>query len=140
MMNVRLWPDQIERLRATGNAAATIRYAVMRYRRGDFKRKLRNREVKRGIRMGTISLWKDPGVKPDQLRAILDAHFKTPDAVRLAEIDREIAELDKQIAEMMNLYAVRPDRAFILENDNEDTEIGDDEVPGYSPARKGNRA
>lgn len=122
MMNVRLWPDQIERLRATGNAAATIRYAVMRYKRGDFKRKLRNREAKRGIRMGTISLWNDPGIKADKLRAVIDAHFLIPDAVRHAEIDREIAELDEQIAEMMKVYAVRPDRAYIIEQGDTENE------------------
>lgn len=122
MINVRLWPDQIKRLRATGNAAATIRYAVMRYKRGDFKRKLRKREAKRGIRMGTISLWNDPGIKADKLRAVLDAHFLIPDAIRHAEIDREIAELDEQIAEMMKVYAVRPDRAYIIEQGDTENE------------------
>ena len=114
MINVRLWPDQIERLRASGNAAATIRHAVMRYRRGDFKRKLRNREAKRGIRMGTISLWKDPGIKADKLRAVLDAHFSTPDAVLRAKCEAEIAELNGQIAEMMAACCARPDRTYII--------------------------
>ena len=121
MINVRLWPDQIERLRASGNAAATIRHAVMRYRRGDFKRKLRNREAKRGIRMGTISLWNDPGIKADKLRAILDAHFLIPDAVLQAYCKAEISKRNAEIEEMMSLYAIRPDRAYII-TDTEDPE------------------
>ena len=122
MVNVRLRPDQIERLRASGNAAATIRHAVMRYRRGDFKRKLRNREAKRGIRMGTISLWNDPGIKADKLRAVLDAHFLIPDAVHQAKCAAEIAVLDEQIAEMMASCCVRPDRAYIIEQGDTENE------------------
>ena len=122
MVNVRLRQDQIERLRASGNAAAVIRHALMRYQRGDFKR-LRVSRKRGSVPLATISLWHDPGIKPDKLRAILDAHFKTPDAVLQSKIKREMAELDEQIAEMMTVYAVRPDRAYILA---EDTENDDD--------------
>lgn len=123
MSSVRLRTDQIERLRKSGNAQATIRYALMRYQRGDFGN-IRARKPQKGAPLAVFPLY---GVIPNKitdakLRLILDAHFKTPDAVRLAEIDREIAELDKQIAEMMKVYAVRPDRAFIFENDNEEEE------------------
>lgn len=121
MSSVRLRTDQIERLRKSGNAAAVIRYAVMRYKRGDFPG-LRASRKKTG-KLAVLSIWKEiPGISGAKLRAIIDAHFSKPDAVRLAEIDREIAELDEQIAEMMKVYAVRPDRAFILENDTEEEE------------------
>lgn len=119
MVNVRLRPDQIERLRASGNAAAVIRHAVMRYKRGDFK-PLRVSRKRGGVPLATLSLWHDPGVKPDQLRAILDAHFKTPDAVLRKQCAEEIAELDKQIADMMASCCVRPDRAYILAEDKEE--------------------
>ena len=114
MSSVRLRTDQIERLRKSGNAAAVIRYAVMCYKRGDFPG-LRASRKKTG-KLAVLSIWKEiPGISGAKLRAIIDAHFSKPDAVRLAEIDREIAE-------MMKVYAVRPDRAFILANDTEEEE------------------
>lgn len=119
MVNVRLRPDQIERLRASGNAAAVIRHAVMRYKRGDFK-PLRVSRKRGGVPLATLSLWHDPGVKPDQLRAILDAHFKTPDAVLRAKCEAEIAVLNEQIDQMLAACCVRPDRAYILAEDKEE--------------------
>lgn len=121
MASVRLRPDQITRLRETGNAAAVIRHAVMRYRRGDFP--VLRAKKERG-KLAVLSLWKEiPGISGAKLRAILDAHFSKPDAVHQAKCKAEIEELNEQIAGMMGLYAVRPDRAYILA---EDTEENDD--------------
>ena len=118
MASVRLRPDQIERLRASGNAAAVIRHAVMRYQRGDFPG-LRVKKT-RG-KLAVLSLWREiPGITGAKLRAILDAHFSKPDAVLRAKCEAEIAELDKQIADMMAACCARPDRAYILAETEED--------------------
>ena len=98
MASVRLRDDQIRRLRESGNAAALIRYAVKRWRRGDFV--IGNApEHKNGVGiLRVVPLWRKPdGVADWQLREILDRHF----AVRDASRDAEIARLDREIAEMM---------------------------------------
>ena len=121
MASVRLRIDQIERLRASGNAAAVIRHAVMRYQRGDFPG-LRASTKKTG-KLAVMSLWKEiPGISGAKLRAIIDAHFSKPDAVLRAKCAAEIAELDKQIADMMVSCCVRPDRAYIIANDTEEND------------------
>ena len=121
MASVRLRIDQIERLRATGDASKTIRHAVMRYKRGDFPGLRAKKE--RG-KLAVLSLWKEiPGISGAKLRAILDAHFSKPDAVLRAKCAAEIAELDKQIADMMAACCARPDRAYIIA---EDTEVDND--------------
>lgn len=121
MKNVRLRPDQIERLRASGNAAAVIRHAVMRYKRGDFKN-VRNKVIFGG-RMKTLSLWTDPGIKAEKLRAILDAHFSTPDAVHQAKCKTEIAKLDAEIAEMMKVYSQSPTNQYRIKPTEEDHDM-----------------
>lgn len=122
MKNVRLRPDQIERLRASGNAAAVIRHAIMRYKRGDFKH-LRVSSKRGGVPLATISLWHDPGIKAEKLRAILDAHFSTPDAVLQAKCKTEIAKLDAEIAEMMKVYSQSPTNQYRIEPTEEDHDM-----------------
>lgn len=121
MSSVRLRTDQIERLRKTGNAQATIRHALMRYQRGDFGN-IRAKKPQKGAPLAVFSLFGvniPRKVTSAKLRLIIDAHFQTPDAVHQAECKRQIAELDEQIAGMMVQFAVRPDRAFILATEEE---------------------
>ena len=111
MPSVRLYPDQIDRLRAAGCGAEIIRQAVARYRRGELVVKMRD-SVPRGAILPRFPLGKIPeGIDCATLREILDAHFATPlpDA---AENDREIARLDREI----NLYMRELDKQeYILE-------------------------
>ena len=96
MPSVRLYLDQIERLRDSGCGAEIIRQAVARYRRGELVVKMREKMPKGAI-LPRFPLGKAPeGIDCATLRAILDAHFATPlpDA---AENDREIARLDREI-------------------------------------------
>lgn len=122
MASVRLRPDQIERLRASGNAAAVIRHAIMRYKRGDFKH-LRVSRKRGNAPLASISLWTDPGIKAEKLRAILDAHFSTPDAVLQAKCKTEIAKLDAEIAEMMKVYSQSPTNQYRIETTEEDHDM-----------------
>ena len=100
MASVRLREDQIRRLREKDNAAAVIRYAVKRWKRGDFAIGGKPKRKKDGETLAVFPLWMKPdGVEDWQLREILDRHWSVRDTSR----DAEIARLDREIAEMMQL-------------------------------------
>ena len=109
MASVRLRADQIQRLRESGNAAAIIRYAVRRWRRGDFVIGTKPKRKSGGDILRVFPLWRKPeGLADWQIRAILDRHF----AVRDTSRDAEIARLDREIAEMMRTLP-----AFLIEGE-----------------------
>ena len=94
MPSVRLYPDQIDRLRASGCGAEIIRQAVRRWLAGEVV--LSHTSRRKGQKVLQFNLKHVQGVDCATLRAILDAHFATPlpDA---AENDREIARLNREI-------------------------------------------
>lgn len=109
MASVRLREDQIRRLRESGNAAALIRYAVKRWRRGDFVIGNATERKNGGEILRGFPIWrKVDGIADWQLREILDRHF----AVRDTSRDAEIARLDREIAEMMRCLP-----AFLIEGE-----------------------
>lgn len=98
MASVRLAVEQIDRLRESDNAAAVIRHALRRWQRGDFVIAKRPKRQKRQNSLQVYPLWQKPdGVADWQLREILDAHFRTPDAELRNKCDAEIARLDREI-------------------------------------------
>lgn len=114
MSSVRLRKDQIERLRASGQGAEMIRWAVSRWKRGDFvtgnsvKKKYCNNLLQ------VYSLWRKPsGISDSLLREILDLHFAIPDLIRQKKLDAEIAFQDRIIEEQFKLIPKGP---IILEN------------------------
>ncbi len=115
MASVRLRAEQIDRLRESGNAAAIIRYAVRRWRRGDFVIGTKPKRKSGGEILRVFPIWrKVDGVADWQLREILDQHWAVRDEKFQAKIDRDIAMLDKGIAEMMQLLP-----PFVIEGDGE---------------------
>ena len=111
MASVRLREEQIRRLRESGNAAALIRYAVKRWKRGDFTIGTKPKRRRGGELLQVFPIWRKPdGVADWQLREILDRHFAVRDVAR----DKEIARLDREIAEMFKLLP-----PFIIEGDME---------------------
>lgn len=109
MASVRLRDDQIRRLRESDSAAALIRYAVKRWRRGDFVIGPKPERKKGGVLLQVFPVWRKPeGLADWQIRAILDRHF----AVRDDSRDAEIARLDREIAEMMRCLP-----AFVIEGE-----------------------
>ncbi len=114
MASVRLRAEQIERLRKMGGASAIIRYAVKRWKRGDFtisdKPEKRNKEP-----LQVFPLWKElDGIEDWQLREILDRHFEVLDEALHKQLTEEIKRLDGVIAaEFAQLAARGP---FIIEN------------------------
>ena len=115
MASVRLRADQIQRLRESGSAAHIIRYAVRRWKRGDFAISEKPKRRKGGEVLAVFPLWKKPdGVADWQLREILDRHWAVRDEEFDRQCDREIAILDKEIAEMFKLLP-----PFLIEGDME---------------------
>ena len=111
MASVRLREEQIRRLRESGNVAALIRYAVKRWKRGDFTIGTKPKRRRGGELLQVFPIWRKPdGVADWQLREILDRHFAVRDVAR----DKEIARLDREIAEMFKLLP-----PFIIEGDME---------------------
>ena len=109
MSSIRLRADQIARLRKDGYAARCIDYAIRRWRRGDFEITPARREP--GAEpLQVFPIWKKPeGVTDAELRAVLDAHWSTPDKVLQEQCDREIAYWDGIIeAEFAKLAARGP--------------------------------
>ena len=101
MTSVRLRPDQIRRLRDSGNGAAMIRYALRRWARGDFVIGQRKKRQKDDELLQIFPLWRSVPVEDWQLREILDAHWRIPDEKFLAQCRANIARLDRQIADQM---------------------------------------
>ena len=115
MASVRLRMDQIRRLRESGNAAAVIRYAVRRWRRGDFAIGTQPKRTRRGELLQVFPIWRKlDGVEDWQLREILDQHWQLPDEAFLKKCDQEIAKWDKEIDEMFKLLP-----PFVIEGDVE---------------------
>lgn len=115
MGSVRLRADQIQRLRESGQAAATIRHALQRWKRGDFVIGSKPKRKKCDELLQVFPLWKElDGVEDWQLRAILDQHWKVRDEILMKECEREIAQLDKIIDEMMRNLP-----PFFIEGDSE---------------------
>ena len=107
-MNIRLFPDQVERLKKSGNGAAVLRYAYDRYKRGDFGRIVVQKADKKA-KAQTVPLASYPvrcrlPVKDAVLREILRRHWLTPDTVRNAQMAAEIATLDAEISELFRAY------------------------------------
>ena len=111
MASVRLREEQIRRLRESGNVAALIRYAVKRWKRGDFTIGTKPKRRRGGELLQVFPLWRKPdGVTDWQLREILDQHW----AVRDVTHDRELARLNREIVEIVQLLP-----PFIIEGDME---------------------
>lgn len=121
MSSVRLRPDQITRLRASGMGAAIIRHAVMRWRRGDFA--IENAPPPRdtSIILRIYPIWRKPkGVQDWQLRQILDKHFAIKDAVLQARINRELEAAEREAEEQLALYRAKSTAGFIIEETTDD--------------------
>ena len=79
------------------------------------------RRITQQCRRGAYAVWRKPeGITDKLLRAILDAHFTTPDVERQQELERSIAHLDKIIEQEFALLASKG--PFIIE----DIEQGED--------------
>ncbi len=115
MASVRLRTDQIARLRKSGYASYIVRYAVMRWKRGDFAiADAPPGKSERGC-LHVFPIWRKPeGVADWQLREILDRHWIVKDEKLLESCNREIARLDREIAEMMKLLP-----PVVIEGDGE---------------------
>lgn len=100
MASIRLRPDQIMRLRGSDNAASVIRYAIKRWKRGDFVIGSEPEQKKGGEQLQVFPIWrKIEGLENWQIREILDKSWNTPDVIRL----QELAMLTRQVEEMMKL-------------------------------------
>lgn len=123
MTSVRLRPDQIARLRASGMGAAIIRHAIMRYRRGDFVIKTAPPPRDKQIVLRVYQLQKKPkGVEDWQLREILDKHFAIKDAVLQARIDKELKAAEREAENLLALYRAKSTAGYIIEPDKDTDE------------------
>jgi len=123
MTSVRLRPDQIARLRASGMGAAIIRHAIMRYRRGDFVIKTAPPPRDKQIILRVYPLQKKPkGVEDWQLREILDKHFAIKDAVLQARIDKELKAAEREAENLLALYRAKSTAGYIIEPDKDTDE------------------
>lgn len=96
MSSIRLRPDQVEALKRFERPADVIHCAVRRWRKGEIVIGNVPKE-KRGEKLLLFPLWrKPPGLRDDEIRAIIDAHLAAP-------IDRskQLAAIDRQIADIM---------------------------------------
>ena len=121
MSSIRLRQDQIARLRKDGYGARCIAYALKRWRRGDFTITPATTRAKGADALQVYPIWRKPeGVTDAELRAVLDAHWATPDTILQEKINREIAYWDGIIAaEFAKLAAKGP---FVIETTPEDGE------------------
>lgn len=98
---IRLYPDQIERLKkAHPMGGNIIRFAVKRYENNEFKIEEISKEdhSQRGKLDFFYMRGKPDGFTDSQIRMILDSHFKNPidHSKEIEQLDREIEFLFKQ--------------------------------------------
>lgn len=109
MSSVRLRKDQIERLKKSGQGAETIRWAVDRWKRGDFVTGKSDKKKTRNDLLQVYSIWRKPsGISDARLREILDLHFAIPDLIRNKKLADEIAFQDRIIEEQRKLIPKGP--------------------------------
>lgn len=106
MASVRLYDWQVDKLKEAGRSGTSIlRYAVRRYRRGDFddvvqnNKKIKNKEKVPQLVSYPIKSRFD--IPDRQLRDILTWHFEIQDTEFLDQCRAEVERLDVGIAEMM---------------------------------------
>lgn len=102
-MNVRLYPEQVERLK-TGRAsgAAVIKYAIKRWQRGDFgvvQVPERDKNARNVPRLESYPVRSRFGICDALLREILKRHWETPDAILQKRLKREQAQIEAFITE-----------------------------------------
>ena len=114
MSSIRLRQDQIARLRRDGSGPRCIAYALKRWRRGDFTITPATSRAKGTEALQVYPIWRKPeGVTDAELRAVLDAHWATPDTIMQERCTRQIAYWDGVIAaEFAKLAAKGP---FVFE-------------------------
>ena len=102
-MNVRLYPEQVERLKASrASGAAVIKYAVKRWRRGDFgvvQVPERDKNARNVPRLESYPVRSRFGICDALLREILKRHWETPDMVLKKKLDRELKQVEAFITE-----------------------------------------
>ena len=108
-MNVRLYPNQVERLKKSGNGASIIRYAFDRFKRGDFGdivvQNKANERKEQTVPLESFSIRQRFPINDALLREILRLHWQMPDTQREARINAEISSLDAEIAGLFKAYA-----------------------------------
>ena len=100
-MNIRLYPDQVERLKSGKySGVAVLRYAYKRYCRGDFGRIVVQNNGKKKDRenvphLESFTIRQRFPVSDALLREILRKHWEIPDKVLAAEKARAEAEVEE---------------------------------------------
>lgn len=121
MASIRLRPDQIKRLKITGNVRAVIAHAIMRYERGDFVIPKRQKKDKTKEVLQVVPLSRKFEKYTDwQIRMILDKHFAIKDAVLQADCDAKLAKVNKEIEQLMAIFCVKNGNEYRLEKDEEE--------------------
>ena len=121
MSSIRLRQDQIVRLRKSGCGPRCIAYALKRWRRGDFTITPAAARGKGANALQVYPIWRKPdGVTDAELRAVLDAHWATPDTVMREKLKREIAYWDGVIADQFAKLAAKG--PFMIETTPQDGE------------------
>lgn len=96
MSSMRLRPDQVEALKRFDRPADVIHCAVRRWRKGEIVIG-NDKKNKRSEKLLLFPIWKKPpGLRDDEIRAILDAHLQAP-----IDHSKQLAAYDRQIADIM---------------------------------------
>lgn len=121
MSSIRLRPDQIARLKQTGNIRAIILRAIERYERGDFVIPKREKKKKPKEVLRVVSISKPFEKYTDnQIRKILDQHFRIPDWKFRQQCQTQIDELNKEIDELMSVFCKRNKNEYRIAKDDEE--------------------
>ena len=121
MSSIRLRPDQIARLKKTGNIRAIILRAIERYERGDFVIPKRDKKKKPKEVLRVVSISKPFEKYTDnQIRKILDQHFRIPDWKFRQQCQAQIDELNKEIDELMSVFCQRNKNEYRIAKDDEE--------------------
>lgn len=121
MSSIRLRPEQIARLKQTGNVRAVILHAIERYERGDFVIPKREKKKKPKEVLRVVSIRKPFEKYTDsQIRKILDQHFRIPDWKFRQQCQVQIDELNKEIDDLMSVFCKRNKNEYRIAKDDEE--------------------
>lgn len=97
--SIRLYSDQVERLKNTNRYVSVLDSAIRRYESGELILKHRDIESE----LIPLSIRRQFKYSADKIREILDAHFNTP-----ISLEDQISQADKEIESLMKYYCSRP--------------------------------
>ena len=106
--SIRLYSDQIERLKRSKKFVDVIDCAIARYKAGEFQLVFRDNESSKEV-LEPVSVRRQFSYSGKEIRAILDGHFRTP----RKKLEQDLEKATKEVDALMAFYTKQD---YIIDN------------------------